>query len=103
MKLSPQPHSPLALGFWNLKASFRPCFTKSTSGAVDQRQAGRIHHDFDAAGLENRVIGLNFVGIIHDIGETGATGFLDAHPQADAGAALRQVRSDPIGRRFRQQ
>src|ERR1700722_8470162 len=31
LKLSPQPHSPLAFGFWNLKASFRPCLTKSTS------------------------------------------------------------------------
>src|ERR1700722_16009728 len=31
LKLSPQPHSPLALGFWNLNASFRPCLTKSTS------------------------------------------------------------------------
>src|SRR3984893_14163042 len=31
LKLSPQPHSPLALGFWNLNASFRPCLTKSTT------------------------------------------------------------------------
>src|SRR5271166_2168715 len=31
LKLSPQPHSPLALGFLNLKASFNPCFTKSTT------------------------------------------------------------------------
>src|SRR5277367_5436840 len=31
LKLSPQPHSPLALGFWNLKASLRPCLTKSTN------------------------------------------------------------------------
>jgi hypothetical protein len=30
LKLSPQPHSPLALGFWNLNASFKPCLTKST-------------------------------------------------------------------------
>src|ERR1700728_258866 len=30
-KLSPQPHSPLTLGFLKRKASFRPCFTKSTT------------------------------------------------------------------------
>src|SRR5213082_2676896 len=29
-KLSPQPHSPLTLGFLKRKASFRPCLTKST-------------------------------------------------------------------------
>src|SRR5580658_2795607 len=31
LKLSPHPHSPLALGFWNLKASLSPCLTKSTN------------------------------------------------------------------------
>lgn len=31
LKLSPQPHSPLTFGLRNRKASFSPCFTKSTS------------------------------------------------------------------------
>jgi hypothetical protein len=29
-KLSPQPHSPFTLGLRKRKASFSPCFTKST-------------------------------------------------------------------------
>src|ERR1700676_2412525 len=71
--------------------------------AVDQRQTQGIDHDFHAARFENRVFRMNFVRIIHDIGESRAAGLLDSDTQSDAGSALRQVRSNPISRRFRQQ
>jgi hypothetical protein len=74
LKLSPQPHSPLALGFWNLKASFRPCLTKSTTvPSISGRLAA------------------------------STTGLLDADAQADAGAAFGQVIANPIRGRFGQQ
>ena len=80
MKLSPQPHSPLMLGFWKRKASFSPCLTKSTIGAVDELQAHGIDEHLDAPVLEHQVVGLRIIGVVDDVGEAGAAGL--AHAQS---------------------
>src|SRR5882672_3650513 len=78
-------------------------FDKIHQGPVDQRQARGIDHYLHAARFKNRVFGMDFISIIHDIRESRAAGLLDADAQAQARSALRQVRSNPISRRFRQQ
>src|SRR5882762_738956 len=93
------------LGFRVLKLEglVQALFDKIHQRPVDQRQTQGIHHHLHAARFENRVFGTNFISIIHDIRESRAAGLLDPDSQAQTGSALRQVRSNPIGRRFRQQ
>ncbi len=78
----------LGFGILELEGLVQPLFDEIHQGSVDQRQACRIHHDFDAASLENRIARMNFVSIIHDIRKSRTSGLLDADPQADPGAPL---------------
>src|SRR6202140_3299290 len=94
-----------ALGFrvLELEGLIQALLDEINQSAVDQRQTQGIDHDFHAARFENRIFRMNFVGIIHDIGESRAAGLLDSDTQSDTGSALRQVRSNPYSRRFGQQ
>src|ERR1700681_1706668 len=103
LKPSPDPHSPLAFWVLELEGLIQALLDEINQSAVDQRQTQGIDHHFHAARFENRIFRMNFVRIIHDIGESRAAGLLDSDTQSDAGSALRQVRSNPISRRFRQQ
>ncbi len=87
VKLSPQPHSSVTLGLENGK--WNPALrTEIDDGTIQKGQAVVRHDQFDAVLLKNNVIGLDLVGQINGIGPAGATGFLDAQPQADAAVAL---------------
>src|ERR1700722_5323645 len=94
-----------ALGFrvLELEGLIQALLDEINQSAVDQRQTQGIDHDFHAARFENRIFRMNLLVIIHDIGESRAAGLLDSDTQSDAGSALRQVRSNPVSRRFRQQ
>ena len=81
----------LGFGILELEGLVEPLFDEIDHGAVDQRQARRIDHDFDAARLENRIAGTDLIRIIDHIRETRTAGLLDADTQADAGAALCQM------------
>ena len=69
-------------------------------GAVDERQAGLIDHNFDTVLLEHDIAVPDFIGIVDDIGKTIAPGFLDPDPQADAFAPCIEIGSDPLRRGF---
>ena len=45
--------------------------------AVNETQALLIHNDFHALIFEDYVIRADFIGVIHDVSETGATRLLD--------------------------
>src|ERR1019366_2614018 len=71
-------------------------------GTVDQGQTRPIDHDFDPARLENGIIRMNLIGVIHYICDSGAAGFLDADAQAEPRATLLQVRTNSISSRLGQ-
>src|SRR6202051_3094978 len=103
VKALPAPAFALGFRILKLEGLVQALFDKIHQGPVDQRQTQGIHHYLHAARFEYRIVGMNFISIIHDIRESRAAGLLDPDAQAQTGSALRQVRSNPIGRRFRQQ
>ena len=101
-KLSPQPHSPFTFGLRKRKASFSPCFTKSTIVPSSSPRLAASTNTLHAAVLEDRVPGLRAVRVIDDVGKAGAAGLAHAQPQADAMPACGEKALDPVGGGFSQ-
>src|SRR5665213_227299 len=83
----------LDVGIVELEAFVQSLAREVELGAVEIRQAFRIDDDGDAMTFEAQVLGLHVVGERELVRKPRATGGLDAQPQRDALAALRELRA----------
>src|SRR5690242_8763703 len=72
-------------------------FDEIDRGAVDERQAVRIHEYLDALVLENEVPGLAVVGVVDDIGKPRAAGLAHAQAQSQSLASGGDEALDAFG------
>src|SRR5690606_13111647 len=79
-----------------LEALVQPLARKIQFRAVQVHEALRIDQDLYAAILENRIIRLDLIGKLDDIGHTGTPRGADPETQADALASVAEELLDPV-------
>ena len=85
------------IGVAEAKCLVEPFLDEVNLGAINERKAVFVHHNFDAVILENDIEIINLLCIIDDIGEAITAGFFDAQTQADAATPDVEMRPDSLG------
>src|SRR5690606_17917062 len=91
------PAFPLHVGVAEAKGLVQALFDEIDLGAFEKSRALAVDDDFDSLVLENQIVRADLIGIVHDIGETGAPGLLHAKPEADTVTSTAEEGSHSVG------
>jgi hypothetical protein len=85
------------IGVAEAKCLVEPFLDEVNLGAINERKAVFVHHNFDAVILEDDIEIINLICIVDDIGEAITAGLFDAQSQADAATPGVEMGSDSLG------